>query len=190
MLKIFKVRVKINVEHDSDEEILGTIGEHVKVNHVPRHNMPFMNENLTKIVPPIDSKFNEFNVGLVSMVYEHEEKEEEKSLYSSAMINPSHIGMKLKAQSKPNSARVEISPRMAPKLDTVSVVNNITSVQKMSNSPESNQFQFFKKNPLLPPSPSSRDPNFVLKGKIRDLIQHTEQLYQKMVMEKNKIDKK
>lgn len=137
-------------------------------------------------------KFNEFSVNMVSMVYDFEAKEEEKqSLYSSAMLNPSHINVRIGDGSGMNSARQDrLNAPIAFPGSSVVNQNVSMTIHKSNHSPGSQQFQFFKKNPLLPPSPSSRDPNFVLKGKIRDLIHHTEQLYQKMVMEKSKIDKK
>lgn len=175
-------------ENSSDDEIFGTVGENAKVLPLPHASTFFMKQNLTKMVPPVSDKFNEFNVNLVSLVYDFEEKNEEKqSIHSSALLNPSQINMKIGYSSIPNSARIEKS---GLKPSSISMANQVQSVHKSTQSPESQQFQFFRKNPLLPPSPSSRDPNFVLKGKIRDLIHHTEQIYQKMVLEKNKTDKK
>lgn len=151
-----------------------------------------MNQNLPKLVPSVHEKFNEFHVNLVNMVYEYEEKEEEKnSVYSSAMINPSQVNVRFGGSSIPNSARIEkVSPPLVGTNLSLINENGSMTVHRSVHSPPNHLQGQLKKNPLLPPSPNSRDPLFVLKGKIRSLVHHTEQLYQKMVLEKNKTDKK
>jgi hypothetical protein len=187
-------------DDNSEEEKLGTIDENVQIKKVPAMaNYFFINQIPTRVVPPQDDKFHEFNVSLYNMCYDMEEKDEEKkSVFSSVILGPSVMNLRLESESPVDSARM-FNERFADKKVTEPPALNLgylASSMKAHDSfsgPKSmidqNQ-HFFRKNPLLPPSPVAKDSNFVLKSKIRDLITHTEMLYQKMMSEKAKSNKK
>lgn len=157
----------------------------------------FMNQIPTRVVPPHDVKFHDFNVSLYNMCYDIEEKDEaKKSVYSSIVLAPSAI--KLDLESPVESARRSCSPSDKKYYDNApsnNLVHQASSMKAQDSYSAQKSFigqnqHLYRKNPLLPPTPVAKDGDFVLKSKIRDLISHTDMLYQKMMAEKVKSNKK
>lgn len=181
---------------------LNGLDENVKVSKVPAMNLYFLNQMPTREIPPPSEKFHEFGQAVYRACYDMEEKEEEerKSLYSSAIIGPSEINLKLES---PKRSKLASFPINAQSLGNVQMSQPAqygigSSLNVIPSDPPSDRNSLPSpkrptrnlKYPLLPPSPNTNDSNFILKSKIRDLIKLTENLYHTVMKEKNKESKK